>query len=185
MKRLRVPGRREVVGDAVVVAKAVRSPLVGFRQFITRGNIVDLAVAVVVGTAFTAVVNSLVKNIFTPLIAALFGKPDFAALTFQLHRSTFHYGLFVNDVITFLSVAAVIYFVVVFPLAKFNELRRRGEIEEEDAPSISDEAKLLTEIRDLLAANAGGEQLPARTATDGASPNTATAPPQRPDPSVR
>jgi large conductance mechanosensitive channel len=182
---MKVPGQREVLDDAVVAAKAVRSPLLGFRQFITRGNVVDLAVAVVVGTAFTAVVQSLVKNIFTPLIAALFGKPDFSELVFRLHRSTFHYGLFVNDVITFLSVAAVIYFVVVFPLAKFNELRRRGEIEEEETPSISDEAKLLTEIRDLLAANAGGEQLPARTATDGTSQATATAPSPRTDPSVR
>jgi len=75
---MKVPGQREVLDDAVVAAKAVRSPLLGFRQFITRGNVVDLAVAVVVGTAFTAVVQSLVKNIFTPLIAAIFGKPDFS-----------------------------------------------------------------------------------------------------------
>ncbi|WP_407661344.1 large conductance mechanosensitive channel protein MscL [Frankia nepalensis] len=163
-----------MIGDAVVAAKAVRSPLVGFRQFITRGNVVDLAVAVVVGTAFTAVVQSLVKNIFTPLIAAIFGKPDFSSLTFHVHHSVFHYGTFLNDVITFLSVAAVIYFVVVFPLARFNELRRRGQTDEVEAPSISDEARLLTEIRDLLAAGVGGGQLPAQAETragaDGAPP---------------
>jgi large conductance mechanosensitive channel len=141
----------------MVAAKAVRSPLVGFKQFITRGNVVDLAVAVVVGTAFTAVVQSLVKNLFTPLIAAIFGKPDFSSLTFRIHHSLFRYGAFINDVITFLSVAAVIYFVVVFPLAKFNELRRRGQEPEAEAPTVSDEARLLGEIRDLLAAQAGGD----------------------------
>jgi large conductance mechanosensitive channel len=150
-----MPQRREVLDDAMGAAKAVRSPLVGFRQFITRGNVVDLAVAVVVGTAFTAVVQSLVKNIFTPLIAAIFGKPDFSGLTFRINRSVFHYGSFLNDVITFLSIAAVIYFVVVFPLAKFNEMRRRGEVEEPDTPAVSDEARLLTEIRDLLAVGVG------------------------------
>jgi len=152
---VKVPGRRKVVGEAVVAAKAVRSPLVGFRQFITRGNVIDLAVAVVVGTAFTAVVQSLVKNIFTPLIAAAFGKPDFSSLAFTVHRSVFHYGTLLNDVITFLSVAAVIYFVVVFPLAKFHELRQRGEVEEAETPALSDEARLLAEIRDLLAMGVG------------------------------
>jgi large conductance mechanosensitive channel len=153
----KVPGREKIAGDAVVAAKAVRSPLVGFKQFITRGNIVDLAVAVVVGTAFTAVVQSLVKNIFTPLIAAIFGKPDFSDLTFRVHRSVFRYGTFINDVITFLTVAAVIYFVVVFPLTKMQELRRRGQDEPEESPVVSDEARLLTEIRDLLAMGAGVE----------------------------
>nr|WP_241834945.1 large conductance mechanosensitive channel protein MscL [Pseudofrankia asymbiotica] len=175
-----MPGRREVLGDAVVAAKAVRSPLVGFRQFITRGNIVDLAVAVVVGTAFTALVSSLVKNIFTPLIAAIFGKPDFSNLTFRIHRSVFHYGTFINDMITFLSVAAVIYFVVVFPLAKLNDMRRRGEIDEEEAPSISDEARLLTEIRDLLTAGAGEDQLAAaRPDTGEGTVKTITPSPTR------
>ncbi|WP_307874068.1 MULTISPECIES: large conductance mechanosensitive channel protein MscL [unclassified Frankia] len=156
--------------------------MVGFRQFIIRGNVVDLAVAVVMGTAFTAVVSSLVKNIFTPLIAAIFGKPDFSALTFTLHRSTFKYGLFVNDVITFLSVAAVIYFIVVFPLAKFNDLRRRGEVDEPEAPALSDEARLLSEIRDLLA---GGARPPTGTEIGSAttvSPTSSTppSPPQTP-----
>lgn len=128
----------------------------GFKQFLMRGNIVDLAVAVVVGTAFTAVVNSLVKNIFTPLIAAIGGKQDFSNLTFTINGSLFRYGTFINDVITFVIVAAAIYFLVVLPLAKANEMRRRGETPApEETPAPSDEARLLAEIRDLLAANNG------------------------------
>jgi large conductance mechanosensitive channel len=124
--------------------------LKGFKQFLMRGNVVDLAVAVVVGTAFTAVVTSLVKTIFTPLIAAIFGKPDFSALTFTLNGSVFRYGEFINSVIAFLSVAAVIYFVVVLPLKTINDRRARGQIPPEEDPVLTDEARLLTEIRDLL-----------------------------------
>lgn len=123
----------------------------GFRQFLMRGNIVDLAVAVVVGTAFTAVVQSMVKNLFTPLIAAIGGEPDFSRLAFTINGSRFNYGTFINDVITFLVVAAAIYFIVVLPIAKTNELRRRGEQPKEEEPAITDEVRLLTEIRDLLA----------------------------------
>ncbi len=130
----------------------VRNTLAGIRQFLMRGNVVDLAVAVVIGTAFTAVVTSLVKNLFTPLIAAAFGQPDFAALTFTINSSTFYYGEFINSVIAFLSVAVVIYFVVVLPLAKLAELRSRGQVAPEEDPVLSDEARLLAEIRDLLAA---------------------------------
>ncbi len=127
------------------------SSLKGFKQFLMRGNVVDLAVAVVVGTAFTAVVTSLVKTIFTPLIAAIFGKPDFSALTFTLNGSVFRYGEFINSVIAFLSVAVVIYFVVVLPLKTINDRRARGQIPPEEDPVLTDEARLLTEIRDLLA----------------------------------
>ncbi|ABD09464.1 large-conductance mechanosensitive channel [Frankia casuarinae] len=123
----------------------------GFRQFLMRGNVVDLAVAVMVGTAFTAVVTSLVKTIFTPLIAAIFGKPDFSALTFTINGSVFRYGEFINSVIAFLSVATVIYFVVVLPLNTINERRTRGQVPPEEDPALTDEARLLTEIRDLLA----------------------------------
>jgi large conductance mechanosensitive channel len=87
-----------------------------FRQFILRGNLVDLAVAVVVGTAFTAVVNSLVKAIFTPLIAAVFGEHDFSNLVFTINGSRFLYGQFINSLITFLTVSAVMFFVVVKPV---------------------------------------------------------------------
>lgn len=87
-----------------------------FRQFILRGNLVDLAVAVVVGTAFTALVNSLVKSIFTPLIAAIFGKADFSNLFFTINGSRFLYGSFINSLITFLTVSTVMFFFVVKPV---------------------------------------------------------------------
>ena len=84
--------------------------LTEFRQFLFRGNIVDLAVAVVIGTAFVAVVNAFVADIITPIIAAIFGKPDFSALTFHINGSVFFYGDFLNAVITFVSVAAAVFF---------------------------------------------------------------------------
>jgi large conductance mechanosensitive channel len=87
-----------------------------FRQFILRGNLVDLAVAVVVGTAFTALVNAFVKSIITPLIAAIVGKPNFSNLVFTIHHSRFTYGDFINALITFLIVAAVMFFLVVKPV---------------------------------------------------------------------
>ena len=87
-----------------------------FRQFILRGNLVDLAVAVVVGTAFTALVNQFVKSIITPLIAAIFGKHDFSNLVFTINGSRFTYGDFFNALLTFLIVATVMFFVVVKPM---------------------------------------------------------------------
>ena len=87
-----------------------------FRAFILRGNLVDLAVAVVVGTAFTAVVNALVRDIITPLIAAIGGEPDFGGLAFTINGSRFAYGNFFNAVLTFLIVAAVMFFVVIKPV---------------------------------------------------------------------
>src|SRR6476660_6198185 len=87
-----------------------------FRQFILRGNLVDLAVAVVVGTAFTALVNSMVKALFTPLIGAIFGQHDFSGLTFSINGSRFLYGEFINALITFLLVAIVMFFFVVKPV---------------------------------------------------------------------
>jgi len=87
-----------------------------FRQFILRGNLVDLAVAVVVGTAFTALINSLVKSLITPLIAAVFGKHDFSNLLFTINGSRFLYGDFINALITFLTVSAVMLFLVIKPM---------------------------------------------------------------------
>jgi large conductance mechanosensitive channel len=121
----------------------------GFRGFLLRGNVVDLAVAVVIGVAFTAVVNSLVADLLTPLIAAIVGKPDFSALTFTINGSTFHYGRFVNAVISFLTVAAAVYFVVVKPLAALQERRARGAAAA-PAPEKPEEVRLLAQIRDLL-----------------------------------
>jgi large conductance mechanosensitive channel len=97
-----------------------------FRQFILRGNLVDLAVAVVVGTAFTALVNSLVKSLITPLIAAVFGKHDFSNLVFTINGSRFLYGDFINALITFLTVSAVMFFLVIKPV---NALMERFKTE--------------------------------------------------------
>jgi large conductance mechanosensitive channel len=87
----------------------------GFRAFIARGNVMDLAVAVVIGAAFTAVVNAFVRDLLTPLVAAIIGKPDFSKLGFSLHNSHFAIGDFVNAAITFVLDALVIYYVVMVP----------------------------------------------------------------------
>jgi large conductance mechanosensitive channel len=129
--------------------------LKGFKEFIMRGNVVDLAVAVVIGAAFTAVVNALVKDLLTPLIAAIFGKPDFSNLHFTVNKSTVQYGEFINAAIQFLLIAAAIYFFVIVPINRLAELRARriaaGDAPE-DAEIPSDEVVVLTEIRDLLRA---------------------------------
>lgn len=90
--------------------------LKGFKEFLFRGNVVDLAVAVVIGAAFGAVVTALVKDLLTPLIAALVGKPDFSAFTFTVNGSKFLYGEFVNAIISFVLVGAAIYFFIVLPM---------------------------------------------------------------------
>jgi large conductance mechanosensitive channel len=87
-----------------------------FRAFILRGNLVDLAVAVVIGTAFTAVVTALVRDLITPLVAAIFGQPLFDTLSFSINGSRFAYGDFLNAALTFLIVAAVVFFLVVKPV---------------------------------------------------------------------
>jgi large conductance mechanosensitive channel len=92
--------------------------LKGFRDFILRGNVVDLAVAVVIGAAFTAIVNSLVKDIITPLIAAIVGKPDFSYLILNVHGGKITYGNFLNALISFLLIAASVYFLFVLPVNK-------------------------------------------------------------------
>jgi large conductance mechanosensitive channel len=86
-----------------------------FKQFLFRGNIIDLAVAFVMGIAFVAVVNALVADLLTPVIAAIIGKPDFGALHFTINGSVFRYGDFLNAVIAFVSVAAVVFFAIVKP----------------------------------------------------------------------
>ena len=93
----------------------------GFRDFILRGNLVDLAVAVVIGAAFGAIVTALVKDLVTPLIAAIGGKPNFANLSFTINKSHFLYGDFLNALITFVIIAAVVFFFVVKPVAALLE----------------------------------------------------------------
>ena len=132
--------------------------LKGFREFIMRGNVVDLAIAVVVGTAFIALVKAFVADILTPIVAAIAGQPDFGTLKFTINHSTFQYGDLINALITFVSAAAAVYFFVVVPLNKLAERRARGQaaLVEELPPDVA----LLTEIRDLLASQQG----PSRTA---------------------
>ncbi|MDT4916066.1 MAG: large conductance mechanosensitive channel [Pseudonocardiales bacterium] len=126
--------------------------LKGFKDFIMRGNVVDLAVAVVIGAAFTAVVTAFVTYILTPLIAAIAGKPDFSQLTFTINKSQFFYGSFINALISFLLVAAAVYFAIVMPLNKLAERRAAkvasGEPDPEPKP---EDIILLEQIRDLLA----------------------------------
>jgi len=121
-----------------------------FREFILRGNVIDLAIAVVIGAAFGAVVQSAVDNIFTPLIAAIIGEPSFGGLVLTINGTDIKYGLFLNAVFTFVSIAAVIFFLVIKPMNTFLALRKQ-----EDAPaepeSPAEDVRLLTEIRDLLA----------------------------------
>ncbi len=97
-----------------------------FKAFLLRGNIVDLAVAVVVGTAFNAVVTSLVKNMITPLLA-IGGETDFSQLKFAIGKSSFMYGAFINDVIAFLSIAAAVFFFVVKPMNRIMGMTKKTE----------------------------------------------------------
>ena len=99
----------------------------GFKQFLLRGNVVDLAVAVVVGGAFGAVVTALVKDLLTPLIAAVAGKPDFSAIVFTVNGSKFLLGDFLNALVSFVMIAAAVYFVVIMPMNAIAERRRRGQ----------------------------------------------------------
>jgi large conductance mechanosensitive channel len=123
-----------------------------FREFVLRGNVVDLAVAVVVGAAFGAVVAALVADIITPQVAAIFGQPNFGNLQFTIHHSTFKYGDFLNKVISFLTIAAAVFFLVVKPVNTLLARRKAKEVPPPDAPP--EDVQLLTEIRDLLRASA-------------------------------
>jgi large conductance mechanosensitive channel len=100
------------------------------RNFLFRGNIVELAVAFVMGVAFAAVVNSLVDNLVMPIIAMLIGKPDFSSLTFTINDAVFRYGAFITDVIQFLAIGAAVFFFVVKPVQAMLARRRREPIEE-------------------------------------------------------
>jgi large conductance mechanosensitive channel len=123
-----------------------------FREFLLRGNVIDLAVAVVIGAAFGAVVASIVEDLFTPLIAAVFGQPDFSGLTFTINDSVFRYGEFFNAVFTFVTVAAAIFFFVVKPVNALMARRKAGVEPEPEA--VPEDVVLLGEIRDLLKAGA-------------------------------
>ena len=123
-----------------------------FRSFLMRGNIVELAIAVVIGAAFGALVTSFVENLITPIIAAIIGEPDFSGLTFTINDSVFSYGSFLNALISFVSIAGAVFFFVVKPIDALQ--KARGIEPDEDGRS--DEAVLLEEIRDLMKARGSG-----------------------------
>ena len=125
--------------------------LKGFKEFISRGNVVDLAVGVIIGAAFKNIVDALVDGIINPLIAAVIGKPDFSdAFILTLNGTDVKFGLLITAVINFLLTALAIYFCIVVPMNTLNARRKKAE-DEAPEPEVSDEVKLLTEIRDALA----------------------------------
>ncbi len=133
------------------------SMLKGFKEFIMQGNVIDLAVAVVIGAAFASVVNALVENVLMPMISGLIGFPDFDNFAVvMLNGNAVQFGVLLTQVVNFLLIAGAIYFVVVMPMNKMIEARnRRLGISEED--EVEPDVQLLTEIRDLMKAqNTGG-----------------------------
>lgn len=124
-----------------------------FKQFIMRGNVLDLAVAVIIGAAFGTVVNALTNGILMPLIGAIVGKPSFDQLTLGLGDGVILYGAFITTVVNFLLIAFAL-FVIIKAVSALQ--RQRAAEPAEDTPAPSDETLLLTEIRDLLRAQAGG-----------------------------
>ncbi len=135
--------------------------LKGFKDFIMRGNVIDLAVGVVIGAAFTAIVTSFSDNIINPLIASL-GGADFSGLGVHIisgNDATFvDFGALITAVINFLLIAAVVYFIIVAPMNKLDEAQKRRKGVTEDSPAPT-EQELLAEIRDLLANQKGTRQL--------------------------
>ena len=105
----------------------MKDMIAGFKAFIMRGNLIDLAVAIVIGLAFVAVVNSLVTNLITPIIALIFGGPTLGSETFEIGDSIFFWGQFVDDVIQFIAIALAVYFFVVVPYNALKERSKRGE----------------------------------------------------------
>jgi large conductance mechanosensitive channel len=132
--------------------------LQGFKEFITRGNVLDLAVAVVIGAAFSGVIDGLVKGFIMPLIGWLVGAPDFTEIAFRIPNwqggsTEFPIGEFIQGLVMFVLIAAAIYFFVMVPINRLKSLRKTSEEVVEEAAA--EEVVLLTEIRDLLRAQAG------------------------------
>jgi large conductance mechanosensitive channel len=119
-----------------------------FRDFLMRGNIIELAVAVIMASAFTPVITALVEGVFTPFLAAIFGKPNFDTVGFDVGDSRVLIGLFITALINFVLIAAGVFFFIVKPLNVIRDRQKKGE----EAPAEpSDDVKLLSEIRDILA----------------------------------
>ena len=125
-----------------------------FKEFINRGNVVDLAVAVVLGTAFGAVVTSFVNDVLMQIIAAIVGEPDFSALTIDIGDGVIYYGNFLTALVSFLLIAWAV-FLVVKAINTMQNLRARGATPAEEEPAPTPDQQLLMEIRDLLAARGG------------------------------
>lgn len=137
--------------------------LKGFREFILRGNVIDLAVAVVIGTAFTAIVNGLVTGVFNPVIALIFNAGELAKAGVELRPAEgttpavfLSWGLVISAVIQFLLVAIVVYFALIVPMNYVKRIQLRRKPVEPEAPAGPTELELLTEIRDLLAKQSSG-----------------------------
>lgn len=136
----------------------MKSILTGFKDFILRGNVIDLAVGIIIGAAFTAIVTGLVDGILNPLIAAIFGSPDISeiwniSLRGDDEGAVLHVGQVLQAILNFLIVAAALYFAIVLPMNHLAKLRKSGEEPEPEAPA--EDVLLLQEIRDLLAAQTG------------------------------
>ncbi len=139
----------------------------GFKEFVLRGNAIDLAVGVVIGAAFSSVVDAIVTFLINPIIGAIFGKPDISNLwditLRQAHdgveASVLSVGGLLNALLQFLIIAAALYFVIVMPMNKLAERRKKDEEPEPEAPA--EDVLVLQEIRDLLASQAGGTPGPA------------------------
>lgn len=153
----------------------MKNVLTGFKDFIVRGNVIDLAVGIVIGAAFSEVVTALVKGFVSPLIAMLFGKPDLnGVFNFTINGAHFSIGLILTALLNFLLIAAALYFCVVLPINHLHKLRKRGLVAEPKAPS--EDVLLLQQIRDLLAAQNGG-QGPTGQGPTGQGGPVAPAPP--------
>ena len=120
-----------------------------FKEFISKGNVVDLAVGVIIGGAFGKIVSSLVDNILMPLIGLLLGGVNFSELSFKVKDATVNYGLFIQNIVDFLIIALCV-FLIVKAINKMSNLKKKEEVKKEEKPAKSDEVKLLEEIRDLM-----------------------------------
>ena len=148
--------------------------LKGFKEFITRGNVIEMAVGFIIGNAFKDIVDSLVNNVINPLIGMIFGKPDFSnMLIFSFNGSSLKFGVLLTAVINFLLIAFALYFFLVVPM---NALAKRKKKAEDAAPKeVSEEVQLLTEIRDALAKGDRAGTFPSLRGMAG--PMHASAPP--------
>ncbi len=130
----------------------------GFQKFLLRGNLIDLAVGVLIGAAFGKVVDSFTSGLILPIIGIFGGVPDFTALTFTINGSIFKYGAFLTSLLSFILTAAIVYFFVIIPFNHLMERFKRQENEAVDEPS--NEEKLLAEIRDAIKGQSAGSVPP-------------------------